>query len=159
VDDEEESGGRTYDGVGAHIAGVLNAAEEAAARIKSDARRAGEDERQRVIEEARASAASIRRDADAEASRVVAGAKAAADLVRERAHTEAAHAEEDARRRREDLSIEARLLEQRVERALDALRHISLELAGVARQARVPLEPEPDDADLPPRASERGLQP
>ena len=104
-------------------------------------------------------AATVRRDADDRASDVLSTATVAADAIREQAHTEAAHVEEDARRRREDLSIEARLLEQRVERALDALRHISSELAGVARTARVPVEPEPEAGGIPPRLPERELQP
>ena len=143
-DQHEPAVERTYDDFGAHIAGVLNAAEEAAARIRHEARRAAEAERHQAIEKTRTYAASVRRDADNEAARVVATAHAAADAVREQAKAEAADVEADARRRREDLSIEARLLEQRVERALDGLRHISSELDAVARRARVPLDVELD---------------
>lgn len=127
--------------VGARIAGVLNAAEQAAAQIRADARRAAEAERRRVIDNARAYAASVRRDADAETGRILAAAHAAADVIRDRANAEAEHVEEDARLRRDELHIDARLLEQRVERAVDALRHVSSELAGVAARARVSFEP------------------
>ncbi len=124
-----------YDDFGDRVAGVLAAAEQAAAQIREDA--ALEAERLRV--EADQYAADVRnavdsyaqkhrRDAEGEVRETLASAQAEARAMREAAQAMAGQLEEEARRAREGLLSETRALEDRRGRALDDLRDIAATL-------------------------------
>lgn len=131
----DEAGREDYGDVGSRVAAVLNAAEEAAEQIRTDARRTAEDIRREAEAEARRYANERRRDADVEGNRVIGEANAHARSIREAAHTGAREIEEDAHRRREQFRVEVQSLEKRVERALDGLRDVTAHLQQVVLDA------------------------
>jgi len=166
---EESAGGHAaaelraddYADIGVRVAGVLNAAEEAAEQIRSDARRSAEDIRRQAEAEARKFAAERRRDADQEAHRVLAAAHAQAKAIREEAQAAVRQVQEAGLLRQEQFRQQIRALEQRVEQALDGLRGVTAQLQDVvldaAPDAKTPvvLETEAPPASVD-RAPEKG---
>lgn len=140
---EESAGGHTrvelraedYADIGVRVAGVLNAAEEAAEQIRSDARRSAEDIRRQAEADARKFAADRRREADQEAHRVLATAHAQAKAIREEAQAAVRQIEDAGLLRQEQFRQQIRGLEQRVERALDGLRSVTAQLQDVVLDA------------------------
>ena len=124
-----------YGDVGVRVAGVLNAAEEAAEQIRTDARRTAEDIRRQAEADARKFASQRRREADQEAHRVIAEAQAQAQAIRDEAHVAARHIEEAGLQRQEQFRVQIRALEQRVEHALDGLRDVTAQLQSVVLDA------------------------
>jgi hypothetical protein len=144
-------------GVGARVTSILEAAEQAAEQIRSDAlrevsetmRRAEADalvrieeltrEAERVRNEADDYARDIRqavdsygtqarREAEEEARALVDGAEEQARSVRATAEAMAEQIQADAHRRHETLQREARALEERRQRVLDGLRDLAAQL-------------------------------
>ena len=124
-----------YADVGVRVAGVLNAAEEAAEQIRTDARRSAEDIRRQAEADARKLTSHRRREADEEARRVIAEAQAEAQAIKEAAQAGARQIEEAGLERQEQFRRYARTLEQRVERALDGLRDVTSQLQDVVLDA------------------------
>ena len=142
---------------GSRVAGVLNAAEEAAETIRDEARRHADEvlrqanadaatrvedltrEAERVRAEADDYARDIRaavdsygtqarREADEEARKLLSDAEEQARATREAAQAMANQIEEDVRRRHESLAREAKSLEERRQRVLDGLRDLAAQL-------------------------------
>jgi hypothetical protein len=140
---EESAGGHApaemraedYADIGVRVAGVLNAAEEAAEQIRSDARRSADDIRRHAEADARKFAAERRREADQEAHRVLAAAHAQAKAIREDAQAAVRQVEEAGLLRQEQFRQQIRGLEQRVEQALDGLRSVTAQLQDVVLDA------------------------
>jgi hypothetical protein len=140
---EESAGGHAptdvrpedYADIGVRVAGVLNAAEEAAEQIRADARRSAEDIRRQAEAEARRFTAERRREADQEAHRVLAAAHSQAKAIRDEAQAAARQVEEAGLLRQEQFRQQIRALEQRVERALDGLRGVTAQLQDVVLDA------------------------
>ena len=156
--DEEATNDRTdHAETGSRVAGVLNAAEEAAETIKDEARRhayevlrqANADAATRVedltreAERIRAEAddyardiraavdsygTQARREAEEEARELLSDAEEQARATREAAQEMANQIEEDARRQHESLVREERSLEERRQRVLDGLRDLAAQL-------------------------------
>jgi hypothetical protein len=122
---------RDYAEVGARVASILNAAEEAARQIRRDAERAAETTRREAESEAERYANERRRDVDGEVERVVAGAVADADAVRDTARAAAQRIAQEGHRRLAELRDEARALERRFESAVDELRDLVAQLEDV----------------------------
>jgi hypothetical protein len=138
--------GRTpYEDLGGRVAGVLQAAEQAAEQIRADAEveadtiRASADEYAQDVRQAVDTyAAQQRREAEAEAARAVEAGLAEARAMREAAQAMARRLEDEARARAEALRTETKALEDRRSRALDDLREIAgtlQDLLGGDRQA------------------------
>ena len=163
-----------YTDVGEAVAGVLRAAEEAAERIRAEARtQAVEiveaargdattriDELTREAERTRHDAdeyandirqavesygSQQRREADDEARRILAQAEQQARATREAAQEMAGRIEAEARQRNESLRDEIRSLEERRERVLVGLRELSAELNELFPELA---SRRPDDAEL-----------
>ena len=124
-----------YDDLGGRVAGVLQAADQAADRIRGDAEveaatiRASADEYAADVRQAvDAYANQQRRQADAEAAKTVEEGLAEAQALRESAQSLARQLEREARARANALRAETRTLEDRRERALDGLRDIAATL-------------------------------
>ena len=124
-----------YEDLGERVAGVLAAAEQAAAQMKVDAE--GEAERLRreaeeYANDVRAAVESYanqqRREAEAQARQTVEAADAEARAMREAAQAMASRLEEEARRGTLKLREDTRALEDRRQRALDDLREIAATL-------------------------------
>ena len=148
---------REYGQVGDRIAHVLDAAEEAAEQIRSDARREGV----RIIQEAEATAAARvaeltrdaeqirddaedyardiraavdsyatqqRREAEEDARRVLSEAESQARATREASQEMSDQMQLEARRRHELLQRESKALEERRHRVLEGLRDLSAQL-------------------------------
>lgn len=141
-----------YEDLGARVAGVLAAAEQAAAQMKVDAE--GEAERLRreadeYANDVRAAVESYanqqRREAEEQARQTIAAADAEARAMREAAQAMASHLEEEARRGTLKLREDTRALEDRRQRALDDLREIAATLQDLVRggAAARPGAPEP----------------
>ena len=156
--DEEATNGRNdHAETGSRVAGVLNAAEEAAETIRDEARRHADEvlrqanadaatrvedltrEAERVRAEADDYARDIRaavdsygtqarREADEEARKLLSDAEEQARATREAAQAMANQIEEDVRRRHESLAREAKSLEERRQRVLDGLRDLAAQL-------------------------------
>jgi hypothetical protein len=156
--DEEATNDRTdHAETGSRVAGVLNAAEEAAETIKDEARRHADEvlrqanadaatrvedltrEAERIRAEADDYARDIRaavdsygtqarRGAEEEARKLLSDAEEQARATREAAQEMANQIEEDARRQHESLVREARSLEERRQRVLDGLRDLAAQL-------------------------------
>ena len=156
--DEEATNDRTdHAETGSRVAGVLNAAEEAAETIKDEARRHVDEvlrqanadaatrvedltrEAERTRAEADAYARDIRaavdsygtqarREADEEARKLLSDAEEQARATREAAQEMANQIEEDVRRQHESLAREAKSLEERRQRVLDGLRDLAAQL-------------------------------
>ena len=156
--DQEATNGRTdHAETGSRVAGVLNAAEEAAVTIKDEARRHADEilrqananaatrvedltrEAERVRAEADDYARDIRaavdsygtqarREAEEEARNLLSDAEEQARATREAAQEMADQVEEGARRRHESLVREAKSLEERRQRVLDGLRDLAAQL-------------------------------
>lgn len=124
-----------YADVGVRVAGVLNAAEEAAEQIRTDARRTADDIRRQAEADARKFASQRRREADQEAHRVIAEAQVQAQAIRDEAHAAARQIEEAGLQRQEQFRVHMRGLEQRVEHALDGLRSVTAQLQDVVLDA------------------------
>jgi hypothetical protein len=143
--------------IGARVAGILEAAEQAAEQIRSDAlRQAREtmrraevdaeariDELSREAERVRAEAddyardirqavdsygTQARREAEEEARNLVGGAEEQARATREAAQAMAEQIQVDAHRRHETLLREAKSLEERRQRVLEGLRDLVAQL-------------------------------
>ena len=154
---DEREPQREHTQVGARVASVLNAAEEAADQIRADARREGV----RIIQEAEATAASRideltreaeqlrqeaedyardirsavdsyatqqRREAEEESRRVLAEAEAQARATREASQEMSDQMQDEARRRHEMLQRESKALEERRQRVVEGLRDLSAQL-------------------------------
>jgi vacuolar-type H+-ATPase subunit E/Vma4 len=155
------------------VTGVLRAAEDAAEKMRADARaeaatildqaegRASSriEELTREAERARSDADDYahdvrsavdgygtqqRREADEEARRILADAEEQARAVREAAQEMAGQIEGEARTRHETLRDEIRILEDRRQQALDRLRDLVLELNDFLPEASPPGREEPD---------------
>ena len=156
--DEEATVGRTdHAETGSRVAGVLNAAEEAAEAIKDEARRHADEilrqanadvatrvedltrEAERVRAEADNYARDIRvavdsygtqarREADEEARKLLSDAEEQARATREAAQEMANQIEEGTQQRHESLVREAKSLEERRQRVLDGLRDLAAQL-------------------------------
>jgi hypothetical protein len=121
-----------YDDLGGRVAGILQAAEQAAQKIRADADveaatiRASADEYAADVRQAVDTYANQqRREADAEAAKAVEAGLEEARAVRESAESVARQLEREARARANALRAESRKLEDRRERALDDLREIA----------------------------------
>ena len=156
--DEEAANGRNdHAETGSRVAGVLNAAEEAAETINEEARRKDDAilrqakvdaasrveeltrEAERVRTEADDYARDIRvavdsygtqarREADEEARKLLSDAEDQARATREAAQEMANQIEEGAQRGHESLVREAKSLEERRQRVLDGLRDLAAQL-------------------------------
>ncbi len=156
--DEEATNGRNdHAETGSRVAGVLNAAEEAAETIRDEARRHADE----VLRQADADAATrveeltrdaermrteaddyardiraavdsygtqARREADEESRKLLSDAEEQARATREAAQEMANQIEEDVRRRHASLAREAKSLEERRQRVLDGLRDLAAQL-------------------------------
>jgi hypothetical protein len=143
--------------VGSRVTGILDAAEQAAEQIRSDALREAHDTMRRAeadaqvrIEELTREAERIRaeaddyardirqavdsygtqarREAEEQARQELTGAEQEARAVREAAQEMAEQIQAEARRRHETLHREAKALEERRQRVLDGLRDLSAQL-------------------------------
>jgi hypothetical protein len=153
VDGPTTSRDSNFGGVGDRIAGVLEAADAAAAQIRADAIAAAAEtkreaaaqmkeaeiesarlrsEAQAAAEETRAASESFatthRRRSEEEAQKVLAEADSQARATRQAAEEMALRIETEARARENELRAEVRTLEKKVHRALEAFRDISTEL-------------------------------
>jgi hypothetical protein len=146
-----------YAAVGERVAGILEAAESAAAQIRADAVaaateiedearkeasahvRAAEEEAARLAGEAEASAQETRsaaesfgtrqrREAETEARKLLAEAETQARATRQAAEAMARQIEVAARQREEALRAQLRPLEARLQRALDVFRGVASQL-------------------------------
>jgi vacuolar-type H+-ATPase subunit H len=111
---------RDYTEVGERVAAVLNAAEEAASRIRADA----ETEARGIVDERREAA-------ELEVKRLLNDAKADAEAIRDAAEAAARRIAEVGQQRFESLRLEARALEGRFETAVDDLRDLTAQLEDV----------------------------
>ena len=139
-----------YEDLGARVAGVLAAAEQAAAQMKDEAETEAEQVRREADEYAKEVRAAVeayakeqRRRAEDEARAAVAAADAEARAMREAAQAMAARLEEEARRGTLKFREDTRALEERRQRALDDLREIAATLedlvqGGVTGRAGAP---------------------
>jgi hypothetical protein len=155
---EDAAEGRVdHASTGSRVAGVLNAAEEAAETIRAEARRHADEilrqatadaqarveeltrEAERVRAEADDYARDIRvavdsygtqarREAEEEVRQLLADAENHARATREAAQEMANQIEDGARRRHESLIREAKSLEERKQRVLDGLRDLAAQL-------------------------------
>jgi hypothetical protein len=154
--DEEKPANGSRD-VGSRVTGILEAAEQAAEQIRSDALREAHDtmrraeadaavrieeltrEAERVRAEADDYARDIRqavdsygtqarREAEEEAGKALTAAEQEARAVREAAQAMAEQIQADARRRHETLHREGKALEERRQRVLDGLRDLAAQL-------------------------------
>jgi chromosome segregation ATPase len=143
--------------VGSRVTGILEAAEQAAEQIRSDALREAHDtmrraeadaqarideltrEAERIRAEADDYARDIRqavdsygtqarREAEEQARQELTGAEQEARAVREAAQEMAEQIQAEARRRHETLHREAKVLEERRQRVLEGLRDLSAQL-------------------------------
>jgi chromosome segregation ATPase len=124
-----------YDDLGGRVAGVLQAAEQAATQIRADAEveaatiRASADEYADDVRQAVDTYANQqRRESEAEAAKAVEAGLAEARAMREAAQSMARQLEQEARARADALRAETRGLEERRSRALDELRDIAATL-------------------------------
>jgi hypothetical protein len=131
---------RDYADVGDRVAAILNAAEEAAMKIRADAERVAETTRRDADRETERYAHERRRQADGELERLVAGAAADAETIRATARYAAERIGEEGHRRLEELRGEARVLERRFESAVDGLRDLIAELQEAVLNAAEPRE-------------------
>ena len=156
--DEEATNSRMDHGeTGSHVAGVLNAAEDAAETIRAKARRDADE----ILRDAKADGAArveeltregarvrleaddyardiraavdsygtqTRREAEEQARKLLADAEEQARATREAAQEMGVELEADARRRHESLVRETRSLEERRQRVLDGLRDLAAQL-------------------------------
>jgi hypothetical protein len=132
------------DDVGGRVAGVLRAAEEAAAQIRADADAYASDTRHAVD----SYASHERRAAEEEARRTLEAAQAEARAVREAAEAIAGRLEEESQERGEELREEIRVLEERRNRAVDDLREIAATLEDVLAGRTDTRAREPGSASL-----------
>jgi hypothetical protein len=153
----DEAAAKPYADIGERVAGVLAAAEQAAAQIKSDAeeqaaalRRRAEEEASARVEQAKQDAEKTRaeaerdvretreavdsyasqrrREAEEQSQRMLAEAETEARAVREAAEQMAARIEDTAKRRQEAVREETRLVEARMQRALEGFRQMTARL-------------------------------
>jgi vacuolar-type H+-ATPase subunit E/Vma4 len=154
--DEEKPANGSRD-VGSRVTGILEAAEQAAEQIRSDAlreahdtmRRAEADAQIRIEELTRetertrveadeyardirqavdSSRTQARREAEEQARQALTAAEDEARAVREAAQAMAEQIQADARKRHESLHGEAKALEERRQRVLDGLRDLAAQL-------------------------------
>ena len=116
-----------YEDLGGRVAGVLQAAEEAAAQIRAEAEAYAADTRHAVD----TYASQQRRAAEHEARHTVTTAQEQARAIREAAEAMAGQLEEDSQRRADELRDELRVLEERRNRARDDLREIAAHIEDV----------------------------
>jgi len=143
--------GRTpYEDLGGRVAGVLEAAEQAAEQMRGDAeveaatiRASAEEYAADVRHAVDTYANQQRREAEAEASRTVEAGLAEARAMREAAQAMARRLEDEARARADALRADTRGLEERRARALEELRDIAATLGDLVGGDRPPAEPEP----------------
>jgi hypothetical protein len=124
-----------YADFGGRIAGILSAAETAAAEIRADAERAADEHRRATAADADAYAAERRREADEEADRRLAQAADDAAAVRDAVYAATRRIGEEGTRALEQLRTEARALEGRFETAVDNLRGLISQLEDVVLEA------------------------
>lgn len=151
---DASAGGRGYAELGDRVAAVLQAAEEAAAQIRSDAAtsaeqvtRQAEQESKALLEQARSEAQRVRVEADTEAkntreavesyatnhrreaeekaAKVLSEAESQARASREAAEAMAQRIEESARTLEEEVRDQERMIRGRMQRYLAALRDVS----------------------------------
>lgn len=122
---------RDYTDVGDRVASILNAAEEAASRIRTDASREAEKLRADAESEARSLLDDRRREAELEADGLVASAAADAQAIHTAAEAAARRIAEVGHQKLEGLRSEARALEGRFETAIDDLRDLTAQLEEV----------------------------
>ena len=126
---------REYADVGDRVAGILNAAEEAAKQIREDAERAAERTRRQAEREAQEYADARRRRADEDVDGRMAGAAADAEAIRDTAHAAAQRIADEGHRRLEELRTDARALEARFGSTVDDLRDLITQLEHVGLDA------------------------
>ncbi|MBD0291102.1 MAG: hypothetical protein ICV74_07590 [Thermoleophilia bacterium] len=152
----EAAGDRDYGRLGERIAGILKAAEDAAAGISGDAAREAAELRRRAQAEAEALVFERRREAEADAERLLSQAASDAAAIRDAVYAAAERIGDEGHRTLEQLRLEARALEERFEAAVDGLRELVAQLEDVvlaaARQAPSPSS----DADGRGEVDERG---
>lgn len=128
---ETASPPRDYTDVGDRVAAILNAAEEAASGIRTDASRQAERLRADAETEANALLQERRREADLEAERVLSSATEDAEALRTAAEAATRRIAEVGQQKLEGLRAEARALEGRFEAAVDDLRDLTAQLEDV----------------------------
>jgi hypothetical protein len=145
-----------YEDLGGRVAGVLQAAEQAAGQIRADAEveantiRASADEYAADVRQAvDAYAKEQRRDAEAEAAQAVEAGLAEARAIREAAQAMAHRLEAEARARAGELRDETRSLEERRARAFEDLRDIAATLQDLLGGERHRTAPESITGALP----------
>ena len=126
---------RDYSELGERIASVLNAAEHAAEKIRTEALRAAETLRLEAQAKAEAYAEERRREVDSESERRVAAALAGAESIRDTAQAAAKRIADEGQRRLGELRDEARALERRFESAIGDLGDSVAELGEVVLSA------------------------
>jgi hypothetical protein len=175
---------RSYADVGAGVAGILEAAEAAAEKIRADARkeasdliheaeeavaarlqaltREAEEKRTHAEEEARdvrlaveAYATQRRREADEEFRRALDEAGREAANVRQSAEEAVQRATEETRTRAEELRAEVQRLETRRQKVVETLRRISSHIEGLVAEEPADEEPSLPEALSPDRRSLR----
>lgn len=138
---------RDYEELGEHVASVLNAAEQAAEQIRSDAQRTAEQTRRDAEADAHSYAEERRREVDAESERRRADAVADASAIRDTARDAARRVADEGRRRLGELRDDASALERRFESAIDELRDLVSQLddvvlsRGRGEPAAAPVDP------------------
>jgi len=145
-----EPGRTPYEDLGGRLAGVLQAAEEAAQQIRADAEveastiRASADEYAADVRQAvDAYGNQQRREAEADAARTVEAGLAEARAIREAAQAMARRLEDEARAHADGLRSETRGLEERRARAVEDLRDIAATLEDLLGGDRPAAAPEP----------------
>jgi hypothetical protein len=175
----------SYADIGERVAGVLAAAEQAAAQITSDAeqqaagvRRQAEQTAASRVDQARQEADKVRadaerdvrdtreavdsyaaqrrREAEEQSQRMLAEAEAEARAVREAAEQMASRIEATARRRQEALHEESRLVEARLHRALEGFRQMTTRLEELLE---TPEQPDAEESLVQALDVERRRQP
>lgn len=130
--------------IGSRVAGVLAAAEQAAAELIADAhadaeqrRSQLEDEIERIRAEAEDYANDVTLAVDAYAARCRREAEAEADRILIEARERAAEIEATARRRQEEIAIETGAIESRRSRAVKHLQQMAAAIANLEAAATV----------------------
>ena len=128
---EEEGPPRDHEEVGRRVAAVLNAAEQTAEEIRTEARTEAAQIRGQAESDAAArleEASQRKAEAEEEARATIAEADTEARATRQAAEKLAQEIEEAARQRQEELRAETRSLEEEKERSLADLRRIADQL-------------------------------
>lgn len=123
--DDSATPARSYTDIGERVAGVLRAAEAAAAEIKAEARSEADVYVRDTREAVNSYASQRRREAEEAAQGTLAEAEAQARATRQAAEQMAEQIEETATRRQDALRQESRSVELRLQRALSGFRQMT----------------------------------